>query len=120
MAKVLVVDDDRMNLRMAEFALKSGDYECVTALSGEEGIALIKTEKPDVVLLDVCMPDIDGFQTLEAIRMDPDIQDTRVIFLTGCVDETVESQAIHLGVQRIVEKPFKVPNLLDAIESVLG
>ncbi len=115
MAKVLVIDDDSMNQRMADFILKKGNHETRLAGSGQQGIEMMLQEKPDVLLLDIEMPDMNGFETLEKIRSTEGIQDTKVIFLTGTVDEHVKEEAARLNVAAIVEKPFKAPELLGAI-----
>ena len=118
MAKVLVIDDDSMNVRMADFILKKGNYEVVAAMSGEEGIACIKAQAPDIVLLDIEMPDMNGIETLEKIRQTEEISQTKVLFLTATVTDQIRADADRLNVLSIVQKPFKAPELLGELEKV--
>lgn len=115
MGKILVIDDDKMNLKMATFILGKGGHEAVCASSGQEGLEKIKTEQFDYILLDIEMPEMNGYETLEAIRKDEAIKSTKVIFLTATVNSEVEEMAQKLGVEEIVQKPFKAPELLKVL-----
>ena len=119
MAKVLVVDDDSMNLKMATFILKKGNYEVFTSESGADGIVQMEKEHPDLVLLDIEMPEMSGIEALEKIRSMDGISDSKVFFLTATVDEEIEAEAKRLGVLAIVKKPFLAPDLLGEIQKVI-
>ena len=116
MSKVLVIDDDAMNLKMAEFMLKKAGYEVLRAASGQEGIDLLKTEGADMVLLDVNMPEMDGYETLERIREDTSISDVKVFFLTATIDDEVQKKAEELSVISCINKPFKPDALYSALQ----
>lgn len=118
--RILVIDDDAMNLRMAEYILLQHDYEVIKANSGEAGIALLKSDSFDLLLLDIEMPGMSGIETLEQIRKDPGIADIRVMFLTASNVKTDLSDAIRLGALDFVRKPFFPEDLLGRIEKTLA
>lgn len=117
-ATILVVDDYSMNLKMAEFALKS-KYNVIPALSGERAIQIL-SEKSDIdlVLLDVLMPEMDGFDTYARIRQIETHKDTPVCFLTGDEDENTLSRIKELGLS-VINKPFDPALLHNVIASLL-
>lgn len=118
--KILVVDDDEMNLRMAEFILKKNAYEVEKATSGEECLQYLCENAVDLVLLDVEMPGKSGIDTLQQIRGDDKIAETRVMFLTASVDEEIMQKANELGALGYIQKPFLPQTLQDRVESVVG
>lgn len=103
--KILVIDDEPLNLKMAEFILKK-EYTVLCAKSGAEGVALIVREKPDLVILDLLMPDMDGMEVLAQIRQNPDIADTKVVFLTASNAQADAARAAKLGALDFIRKPF--------------
>ncbi len=119
MKKVLVVDDEKMNLRLVERMLKC-DYDVATASSGKEALDRIEEEKPDLILLDILMPQMDGFETLEAIRGLAGWQDVPILFLTADTGEDVRAKAREAGVSGIVEKPFKKDVFLEEVRACIG
>ena len=118
--RILVVDDDAMNLRMAEMFLKKKDYEVKKAESGEACLASLREEPVDLILLDIEMPGMDGWQTLDAIRADEGLKAIPILFLSA--SEEVEEQAAggQLPVDGFVKKPFMPPSLYAEVERVIG
>lgn len=116
--KILVVDDDQMNLRMAEFILKQRGYQVYKAESGMEGLLFLKDEKVDLVLLDIEMPIMNGIQTLEIMQANMELRDIPVIMLTAADSDTVH-EAQKKGAKDWVSKPFVPQNLQDSVEKVL-
>jgi len=116
---VWVVDDDEMNLRMAEFILSQEGYEIVKLESGFECLRLLKKKNPDLILLDVQMPLMNGIKTLEAIRADRDTKEIPVLFLTASADTETVVEAGRLGVVDYVVKPFMPQELLKRVEKAL-
>ncbi len=104
--KVLIIDDDAMIQRMASFMLKKLGHEAVTAGSGQEGLDKLRNDAPDMTLLDVEMPGMDGFQVLEAIRADAAIQDAKVCLMTGTLTDEVRAKADALGCCEYLHKPL--------------
>lgn len=113
---VWVVDDDEMNLKMAEFILKQKQYSVVKLESGIECLRLLKKETPNLILLDIQMPLMNGIKTLEAIRETEETKDIPVIFLTASADTETVVEAGRLGVVDYVVKPFLPQELLSRVE----
>ncbi len=118
--KLLVVDDDQMNLKMAEFILKQGDYAVYTVESGIDCLNFLKEDKPDLILLDVEMPVMNGIKTLEHIREKEETADIPVVFLTASADSDTVVEAGRLGVVDYVKKPFLPQELLKRVEKIVG
>lgn len=116
--KILVVDDDMMNLRMAEFILQQYGYEVVKCESGMDCLNYLKEEKTDLILLDIEMPIMNGIQVLKEIRGNDDIADTPVMFLTASADADTVEDARKLGVVDYINKPFLPDELKSRVEKV--
>lgn len=117
---VWVVDDDTMNLKMAEFILKQERYDVTLLESGIECLRLLKTKKPDLILLDIEMPLMNGIKTLESIRANSETKDIPVVFLTASADTETVVEAGRLGVVDYVVKPFMPQELLKRVEKVFS
>lgn len=121
MAKtILVVDDDPMNLKMADFILKKASYEVISAASGAECLDKLKENSIDLVLLDIEMPQMSGIETLEQIRAEGSFGNLPVIFLSASGEESDVQKANSLGAADYVKKPFLPPALLECVEKVLN
>lgn len=105
MSKILIIDDELINRKMATFVLEKNGFSVIQAESGVAGLSAIRSEHPDLVLLDIEMAGMNGFEVLEEIRKDAAIADTKVIFYVGSVDVDIESKMTELGVLDIVKKP---------------
>lgn len=110
---ILVVDDDAMNLRMAEFILEREGYIVCKVESGMECLSYLKDNRPDLILLDIEMPIMSGIKTLEIIRENPELAKIPVMFLTAAADAETVMEAGNLGVIDYVKKPF-LPEELSA------
>jgi len=117
--RILVVDDDEMNLRMAEFILKQDGYQVHKAASGMEALLFLRDETVDLVLLDVEMPIMSGIQTLEIMKSNRELSNIPVIFLTAAADSDTVIEAGKLGAKDYVTKPFIPQNLLERVDKVL-
>lgn len=118
MKKILVVDDNKMNLKIAKKVL-AGGYEIVLAESGEAAIRYLQDHTADMILLDILMPQMDGYETLEKIRQIGGMGDVPVIFLTAETDDEVRARSAQAGAKDIVQKPFKKEELLAKVEEHL-
>lgn len=112
--KVLFIDDEPMILKMAGFILKKGGYECVTAGSGEEGIRLCKESCPEMIFIDVEMPGMNGFETLEELKKSS--VNARICMMSGTINEEVMRKARALGAVGIIEKPLNAQVVYSMIE----
>jgi signal transduction histidine kinase/CheY-like chemotaxis protein len=120
--KVLVVDDDPEVLRLVEKILKpTGMYELITAQGGRQGLVALKEEKPDVVLLDLLMDDLDGFKVLETMQADVELKEIPVIVVTGYEMNEVEYKTIAAYANNLVSKGnLKDDLLIDKIAGILS
>ncbi|MEO7251285.1 MAG: hybrid sensor histidine kinase/response regulator, partial [Arenimonas sp.] len=109
---VLVIDDQQANVRMVGGLLTRAGYQVLPALSGGEGLELAHSQKPDVVLLDMKMPGMDGFEVLSRLREDADTKDLPIIFLTADNDRENLIRAFAAGAIDYITKPFVVEELL--------
>ncbi|MGN0167605.1 MAG: response regulator [Acetatifactor sp.] len=116
--KILIIDDDALNLKMAEYILKS-DYEVVCAKSGMEGLAVLRSTEVDLVLLDLDMPCMNGLEVLEAIRQDKSLSGVKVAILTASGYKEDVTEAIRLGALDFIKKPFLPTELLERIKKAL-
>ena len=118
MKTIFIVDDSDTNLAMAEEALE--DYFNVMTLpSAEKMFALLEKIKPELILLDIEMPEMNGFDALEKLRTNNLWSAVPVIFLTGTVDSSIEEKGLKLGAAGIITKPFSPSSLLDLVNSYI-
>ena len=103
---ILMVDDCALNIKALNMALKT-DYHVLFASSGRSALDVATRTKPDLILLDVMMPDMDGFEVCRILKTDPLLRDIPVIFLTSMVDETDEVAGLELGAVDYITKPIK-------------
>lgn len=115
MKKLLIVDDDPIGLRQLA-ALLRGDYDVLSAKSGALALRICEKEKPDLILLDVEMPEMNGFETIARLKADRNFAWIPVIFLTGCRDTETEIKALESGAMDFIVKPPIKEILLHRIE----
>lgn len=116
---ILVVDDDEKALRVIEALLTPHGYEVITAQDGGEAITTMTSTKPDLVLMDVFMPNMDGYTALGAIKKDIATREVPVVMVTAIDQQLNKILAEKLGAAGYVTKPFKSPELLDIIDRLL-
>jgi len=117
--KVLVVDDEPNIVQTLRDRLEMNEYKVITACNGKEGLEAALQEKPDVILLDVIMPIMDGHEMLEALRRQPGGEGPSVIMLTARSQTQDISRANACGIDDYIVKPFDLSELLEKIESVV-
>lgn len=117
--KILVVDDEPDILESVKMRLEANGYEVATARSGSEGIKKAQAELPDLIVLDILMPDIDGGIVAEELKNKPATKDIPIIFLTCIVKEEEAQNRSSIGGNVFVAKPFKPEELLDKIRGIL-
>ena len=113
--KVMVVDDSATNLTMAKNAL-SGVYNVLPVISGEMALKLMAKSMPSLILLDIGMPGMDGFETIKRIKSDEAINHIPVIFLTAMDDSVSELEGLQLGAVDYIKKPFSIPLLIQRVD----
>lgn len=118
MMKILIVDDEPNILLSLDFLVRKAGYEPFLARNGKEALSLLQDTKPSLVLLDIMMPDVDGYQLCQHIKSQPDAP--KVIFLSAKSRETDISLGYTLGADAYVTKPFSTKFLLQEIHRILS
>ncbi len=118
--KILVVDNEPFIVRSLTFVLKKQGYETVTATDGEEALAKIREERPDLVFLDVMMPKRDGYEVCRQVRASPEMGNPYIIMLTARGQEADKERGLRLGVDEFMTKPFSPSKVIERAKAVLG
>ena len=116
---ILVIDDERDLLDLIEYNLKKEGFKVFKAENGEEGISKAKEHRPDLILLDIMMPKMDGLEAVEIMRKDDDLKKTPIIFLTARSDEKTEIDGLNKGGDDYITKPISTTKLVSRIKAVL-
>ena len=119
-ARVLVVDDEADIVSTIQYRLEFCEFEVITATNGKEGLEKAANEKPDLILLDISMPVMNGHEMLERLKNRPDLKDIPVIMLTAYSDAKDVTKAADLGIADYVTKPFDFTELMGKISNALG
>jgi|SRR3989344_121196 len=121
MKRILLVDDEEETRNVFETALRSGAYEVVTALNGQEALEVLKTQTFDLILLDQMMPDMSGNETLRAIKANPATSNLHVSMLTNFGHDDMVKEALNLGASEYILKyQVGAENLLKRVKQILG
>jgi len=117
--EILVVDDEPNIVLSLEFLMKKEGYQVRTASNGEEAMQAIREAKPNLVLLDVMMPRMDGYEVCQAVRSDPDLQDVLILMLTAKGREVEREKGLALGADDYVTKPFATRDLVEKVRVLI-
>ena len=112
---ILAVDDDQINLRLVEKMLSAKDYNVITSTSGEDALLTLKKTKPDLILLDVMMPEMDGYEVCSKLKENEKTSFIPVIFVTALGEEQDKAKAFAVGAADYLVKPIARDNLLEAV-----
>jgi DNA-binding response OmpR family regulator len=119
--RVLIIDDEPGIRQIVQIALKAiASWDVFMAASGSEGLELAESEQPDVILLDVMMPGMDGLTTLRHIRENVAIQNIPTILLTAKAQSSEQQRFRELAIAGVITKPFKAQELVDQMRSLLN
>jgi DNA-binding response OmpR family regulator len=120
MAKILIVEDDRFLRELIARKLKNEGYEVLEAIDGEEGLKRIKEEKPDLILLDLILPGIDGFEVLAKAKEDPDTTQIPVIILSNLGQREEVEKGLKLGaIDYLIKAHFTPGEIIEKIKNIL-
>ena len=119
MEKILIVDDSPTESYVISKMLKEYGYSVVEAENGYDGIKIAKQEKPDIILMDVVMPGLNGYQATRRLSRDPETSNIPVIIVTTKNQETDKVWGLRQGAKAYLVKPVSEPDLLDRIKSVM-
>jgi len=120
MAKILLVEDNEMNRDMLSRRLTRRGYEVVLALDGEEGVAMAQSEAPALILMDMSLPGLDGWEATRRIKAAPETRAIPVIALTAHAMSGDREKAVAAGCDDFDTKPVDLARLLEKIETLLG
>ena len=120
MAKILIVDDSPTELHVLTNHLQGAGYDTVTAADGEQGLAAAKAELPDLILMDVVMPGLNGFQATRKIGRDPATSHIPVIMVTTKDQDTDREWGMRQGAKAYLVKPVVADELLGKVKELLG
>lgn len=116
--RILIVDDDREIMRGLRIRLEAGGYEVLTAIDGAAGVDIANSALPDVILLDISLPGMDGMDVLATLRAGDATRTIPIVVLSANVLDRAKSQALDLGARLFVGKPYTAEQLLSVLNSV--
>lgn len=119
MKKILIVDDEPNIVMTLEYTFKKSNYEVYIARDGQEALDIVQTVFPDLIILDIMMPTVDGYATIEQIRKNPVLLNTKIIFLSAKNKESDIEKGLSLGANAYLTKPFSIKKVTEKIEELL-
>jgi DNA-binding response OmpR family regulator len=119
MKKILIVDDEPNIVMSLEYTFKKNNFEVFIARDGQEALDILEKQFPDVIILDVMMPMVDGFATLEQIKKDERLRHCKVIFLSAKNKEKDIKKGLSLGANLYVTKPFSIKKLVEQVQELI-
>lgn len=119
MKKILIVDDEPNIVMSLEYAFQKQGYDVFIARDGSEALVIMEREYPDVVILDVMMPQVDGYETITSIKENPAFAKARVIFLSAKSKAADIEKGLSLGADQYFTKPFSVKKLIAAVDHLI-
>ncbi len=117
--KILIVDDEAHIRRLIEFTLKKGGFKMLVATNGREAINLATSDSPDLIIMDVLMPEMDGVEALDLLKQDARTSSIPVILLTGIGQSTTRREVEEKGTATYLAKPFSPNKLLREVERMI-
>lgn len=118
--KILIIDDSPDLLRIVQVCLERENYKVFTATNGKEGLQRTYSVQPDLIILDVMMPSLSGYEVCQLVRCDPDLSNTHIIMLTAKGQEADQGRSIEVGANEYITKPFDPNYLIGRVADVLG
>jgi len=118
--KILVVDDEVALVEILKMRLEVKGYEVITAYDGPEALEKSRSESPDLILLDLMLPKLDGYRVCKMLKFDEKYQDIPIIMLTALAQESDKKLGLEIGADLYMTKPFESDQLMAAIEKLLG
>ncbi len=117
--RILIVDDEPNIVTSLEFLMRKSDYEVLVARNGVEALRFAESFRPDLVLLDVMMPQRSGFEVCQKIRENPALRDVKIIMLTAKGRDVEKEKGLDLGANAYVTKPFSTKELMNTVRGLL-
>jgi CheY-like chemotaxis protein len=117
---ILVIEDNEMNMKLMRAVLKAGNYRMPEAMDAETGLRLVREHRPDLILMDIQLPGMDGLSATKIIKADPDLKDIPIFALSGFAMESDKEKAADLGLAGYIVKPISVKGLLETLANCLN
>ncbi|MBL0357530.1 MAG: response regulator [Chitinophagaceae bacterium] len=118
--KILVVDDDPYILMSLEFLMKKNGFDVMVARNGAEALDLVEKQLPDLVLLDIMMPDVDGYEICKHIKNSKKLKEAKVVFMSAKSKEADIKKGYDLGASLYITKPFSTREMMKQIKELVG
>lgn len=119
MKKILIVEDDEDVVRSTSYVLEKKGYQCIKAFDGMDGFQKAKTENPDLILLDLMLPKMNGYKISRLLKFDEKYKKIPIIMLTAKAQESDKKLGFETGADEYVTKPFEIDKLVEIIEKYL-
>jgi two-component system cell cycle response regulator DivK len=119
MFTVLIVEDNVANIKLAETILNNAGFKVLVAMSTEQALPLLHANQPDVVLMDIQLPRMDGVTALQYVRTDPALRTTKIVAVTAMANKGDRERLLAGGFDGYVSKPYRPSELVDAVRAVL-
>ena len=118
--KVLLVDDEPNIIMSLDFLMRKANYEVFIGRNGTEALHIAATERPDVIILDIMMPDIDGYDVCRKIKDSPETAHAKIVFLSAKTREADIEKGYEVGASLYITKPFSTKTLMKQVESLMA
>jgi DNA-binding response OmpR family regulator len=116
--KILIVDDEPNILLSLDFLMKKNGYEVFIARDGEEALSIIRREKPEIIILDIMMPKVDGYEVCQAVKNSDELSFAKVIFLSAKTKEADVQKGYEMGADLYLTKPFSTRLLVEKVKEL--
>lgn len=120
MVKILIAEDERDIRDLVAFTLRFAGYEVIPASNGEEAVNLVPKEKPDLILMDVRMPRMTGYDACRILKADPEMKDIPIVFLSAKGQESEIQTGMDVGAEEYMLKPFAPDQLTERVKAILA
>jgi DNA-binding response OmpR family regulator len=117
--KILIVDDEPSIIVALQFLMEQNGYETLVAFSGEEAMEAVARHHPDLILLDIMLPVVDGFEVCQRVREKPDWKDIRIVLVSAMGSEVNVTKGLDLGADAYITKPFANADLVAKVKELL-
>ena len=117
---ILNVEDNEANRKIVRYLFESKGYKVIEAVDGEEGVRMAEQERPDIILMDVQLPKLSGYEATQRIKANPALRDIPIIAVTSFALSGDDEKAMEAGCDDYIAKPFKPRDLLERVEKLLG
>jgi CheY-like chemotaxis protein len=114
---ILVIEDNEMNMKLMRAVLRAGNYRMLEAADAETGLSLAQEHHPDLILMDIQLPGMDGLSATKIIKTDPNLREIPIFALTGFAMESDKAKAMDIGLAGYIVKPFSVKVLLEMLDN---